>query len=189
MRTIGLLLLAASAWGAEYVIDGAHSNAGFTARHMMVTNVQGRFAKLTGKINYDPKNLAASKVEATIDATSIDTQQAKRDDHLRSADFFDVAKYPTITFRSTKWQPAGGGKLKVTGDLTIHGVTRPVTLDMTAPAPEVKGVAGGFVTGATATTKINRKDFGLTWSKLMDTGGAVVGDEISITLDIEATRN
>jgi polyisoprenoid-binding protein YceI len=175
MRIIGLLLLAASAWGADYVIDGAHSNAGFTARHMMVTNVQGRFAKLTGKISYDPKNLAAAKVEATIDATSIDTQQAKRDDHLKSPDFFDVAKFPT--------------KLKVTGDLTIHGVTKSVTLDMTTPAPEVKGMGGGFVTGATATTKINRKDFGLTWSKLMDTGGAVVGDEISITLDIEATRN
>jgi polyisoprenoid-binding protein YceI len=187
MRTIGLLLLAASAWGADYTIDTAHSAAGFGAKHMMVTNVRGRFSNVTGKISYDPKNLAAAKVEATIDASTVDTQQAKRDAHLKSPDFFDVAKYPTITFRSTKWAQANG-KLKITGDLTIHGVTKSVTLDVEGPAPEVKG-PGGVTIGASASTKINRKEFGLTWSKLMDTGGAVVGDEISITLDIEATRN
>jgi polyisoprenoid-binding protein YceI len=187
MRIIGLLLLAASAWGAEYTIDSAHSAAGFGAKHMMVTNVRGRFSNVTGKISYDPKNLAAAKVEATIDASTVDTQQAKRDAHLKSPDFFDVAKYPAITFKSTKWAKANG-KLQIIGDLTIHGVTKPVTLDVEGPAPEVKG-PGGITIGASANTKVNRKDFGLVWNKLMDTGGAVVGDEITITLDIEATRN
>jgi polyisoprenoid-binding protein YceI len=187
MRIIGLLLLAASAWGAEYTIDTAHSAAGFGAKHMMVTNVRGRFSNVTGKISYDPKNLASAKVEAIIDTNTVDTQQAKRDAHLKSPDFFDVAKYPTMTFKSTKWEKAGG-KLHITGDLTIHGVTKSVTLDVEGPAPEVRG-PGGITIGASAGTKVNRKEFGLIWNKLMDTGGAVVSDAITITLDVEATRN
>jgi polyisoprenoid-binding protein YceI len=187
MRISALLLASIAAIGAEYTIDSTHSAATFGVRHMMVTNVRGQFSKVTGKVVYDPKNLASSKVEATIDASSIDTQEPKRDAHLKSADFFDVAKFPTLTFRSTKWMRENG-KLKIAGDLTLHGVTKPVVLDVEGPATEVKG-ASGMMIGATASTKISRKDFGLTWNKLLDTGGAVVGDEVSITLDIEAIRN
>lgn len=187
MRALGILLLSVAAFAADYTIDAAHSAAGFTAKHMMVTNVRGSFSGVTGKVSYDPKSLANAKVEAVIPVSTINTQQEKRDAHLKSPDFFDVAKYPTMSFRSTKWAKANG-KLQITGDLTIHGVTKPVTLTVDGPTPEVKGMSG-ITIGASASTKINRKDFGLTWSKLMDTGGAVVGDEIIITLDIEATRN
>jgi polyisoprenoid-binding protein YceI len=188
MRSIFLLLLCAVAPGAEYTIDPTHSRASFGARHMMVTTVPGYFSKVSGRISYDPKNLAAGKVEATIDTTTIDTREPKRDAHLKSPDFFDIAKFPTMTFRSTKWW-RDGAKLKIAGDLTIRGVTKPVVLDVEGPGEEVKGVGGAMMIGASATTKISRKDFGLTWNKLMETGGAVVGDEITIRLDIEARRN
>jgi polyisoprenoid-binding protein YceI len=187
MRILSSLLLAAAAYGAEYTIDSAHSAASFGVRHMMVSTVPGTFSKVAGKITYDPKNLAASKVEATVDVSTISTREPKRDAHLKSPDFFDAAKFPVISFRSTKWTQEGG-KLKVAGELTIHGVTKPVVLDVEGPAAEVKGPAGGFMIGASASTKISRKDFGLTWNKLMETGGAVVGDEVTIRLDIEATR-
>jgi polyisoprenoid-binding protein YceI len=187
MRILSSLLLAAAAYGADYTIDSAHSAASFGVRHMMVSTVPGTFSKVAGKITYDPKNLAASKVEATVDVSTISTREPKRDAHLKSPDFFDVAKFPTIAFRSTKWTQEGG-KLKIAGELTIHGVTKPVVLDVTGPTPEVKGPGGGMMIGASATTKISRKDFGLTWNKLMETGGAVVGDEVTIQLEIEATR-
>ncbi|MFN0102785.1 MAG: YceI family protein [Bryobacteraceae bacterium] len=188
MRIFSIFLLAAAAYGAEYTIDSAHSAASFGVRHMMVSTVRGHFSKVTGKVTYDPNNLNASKVEATVDATTIDTREAKRDAHLKSADFFDVAKFPTITFRSTKWTKEAG-KLKIAGDLTIHGVTKPVVLDVDGPAAEVKGQGGAMTIGASATTKVSRKDFGLMWNRLLETGGAVVGDEVTITLDIEAKRN
>lgn len=187
MRILSSLLLAAAAYGAEYTIDSAHSAASFGVRHMMVSTVPGTFSKLSGKITYDPKNLAASKVEATVDVSTISTREPKRDAHLKSPDFFDAAKFPAIAFRSTKWTQEGG-KLKIAGELTIHGVTKPVVLDVAGPTQEVKGPAGGMMIGASATTKISRKEFGLTWNKLMETGGAVVGDEVTIQLDIEATR-
>jgi len=187
MRILSSLLLAAATYGAEYTIDSAHSAASFGVRHMMVSTVPGTFSKVAGKITYDPKNLAASKVEATVDVSTISTREPKRDAHLKSPDFFDAAKFPVISFRSTKWTQEGG-KLKVAGELTIHGVTKPVVLDVEGPAAEVKGPTGGFMIGASATTKISRKEFGLTWNKLMETGGAVVGDEVTIRLDIEATR-
>jgi len=188
MRTLAIILLSAAAYGAEYTIDSAHSSAGFGVRHMMVSTVPGHFSKVTGAVSYDPKNLATAKVEATIDATTIDTREPKRDAHLKSPDFFDVAKFPTITFRSTKWSnPAG--KLKIAGDLTIHGVTKPVVLDVEGPTAEVKGAGGVMMIGASAATKISRKEFGLTWNRLMEAGGAVVGDEVTITLNIEAKRN
>ena len=129
MRTFSIFLLSWAAYGAEYTIDSTHSAASFGVRHMMVSTVRGQFSKLTGKVGYDPKNLAACKVEATVDATTIDTREPKRDAHLKSPDFFDVAKFPTLTFLSTKCAREGG-KLKITGDLTIHGVTRPVLLDV-----------------------------------------------------------
>ncbi|MBL8241240.1 MAG: polyisoprenoid-binding protein [Bryobacterales bacterium] len=188
MRFTALFLLSVAAFSADYTIDAAHSSATFGVRHMVVSTVRGSFSKVAGKVTYDPKNLAASKVEATVDVTTINTNEPKRDEHLKSPDFFDAAKYPAMSFRSTKWTQAGG-RLKIAGDLTLHGITKPVVLDADAPAPEVKGMGGGMVIGTSATTKISRKEFGLTWNRLLETGGAVVGDEVTITLDIEAKRN
>jgi len=159
-----LIFAAASVFAADYTIDTAHSSVSFSVRHMMVTNVRGQFAGLQGTIRYDSKNLAASKVDATIDAATVNTGIGKRDDHLRSADFFDVAKFPKMTFQSTKWSKEGD-RVQVTGNLTLHGVTKSVVFDLEGPAPEVKAPDGGFRTGATATAKINRKDFGLAWNK------------------------
>jgi polyisoprenoid-binding protein YceI len=153
----------------------------------MVSNVKGDFKKISGKIEYDEKTPESMRIEAVIDAASIDTRDAKRDEHLRNPDFFDVAKYPTIEFRSKRIEKSGG-KLAVRGDLTIHGVTREVTLDLDGPTPEIKDPRGNFRRGATATTKINRKDFGLTWNRALETGGVVVGDEVSITIEVEAMR-
>jgi polyisoprenoid-binding protein YceI len=187
MRILTAILLSSAAFAAEYTIDPSHSGASFGVRHMMVSTVRGHFSKVTGKVAYDPKNLAASKVEASVDVSTIDTREPKRDAHLKSPDFFDVAKYPAMTFRSTKWYKEGA-KLKIAGDLTLHGVTKPVVLEVEGPSPETKGMGGGMMIGATASAKISRKEFGLTWNKLLESGGAVVGDEVTITLDIEATR-
>jgi polyisoprenoid-binding protein YceI len=184
----GLVLIAAcAASAAEYVIDGAHSSVTFSVRHMMVTNVRGQFAGLKGTISYDPNNFSACKVDASVEAGSINTGIVKRDDHLRSADFFDVAKFPTLSFKSTKWSREAG-RIKVTGDLSMHGVTKSVVFDLDGPAPEVKSPDGGFRTGATVTGRINRQDFGLKWNRVMEGGGLTVSEEVSITLDIEATR-
>jgi len=185
-----LLFAAASngwAQAVEYQIDPVHSSAHFSVRHLMISNVRGEFAKVTGKVIYDPKNLKASSVEATIDATSINTHEPKRDDHLKSPDFFDVAKFPTLTFKSKGVEKAGEGKLRVTGDLTIRGTTREVVLDVEGPAPEVK-MGPAFKSGASASTTVNRKDFGLVWNKALESGGVVVGDEVKITLEIEMGR-
>lgn len=185
------LLLAAPvnlrAQAVEYQIDPVHSSAQFSVRHLMVSNVRGEFAKVTGKVIYDPKNLKASSVEATIDATSINTHEPKRDDHLKSPDFFDVAKFPTLTFKSKKVAKAGKDKLRVLGDLTIRGVTREVMLDVEGPVPEVK-MGPNLKSGASASTTINRKDFGLNWNRALEAGGWVVGDEVKITLEIEMGR-
>jgi polyisoprenoid-binding protein YceI len=171
-----------------YQIDPAHSSAHFTVRHMMVTNVHGGFKKVTGSVTYDPQNPAASTVQAEIDAASINTNDEQRDTHLRTADFLDVEKFPTITFRSTKVEAAGEGEFKITGDLTIHGVTRPVVLNVEGPAPEGKDPWGNTRTGATATTKIKRSDFGLTWNAALETGGILVGDDLKIELDLSLIK-
>lgn len=170
-----------------YQIDSAHSSAQFTVRHMMISNVRGDFTKVSGSIAYDPADAANSTVEATIDAASIDTRDAQRDGHLKSADFFDVEKYPTLTFRSTAIA-ADHGEWKVTGDLTIHGVTRETVLRVEGPTPEAKDPWGNARIGATATAKINRKDFGLTWNAALEAGGVLVGDEIKIAIEVEAIR-
>ncbi len=175
------------AQAVEYQIDPVHSSAQFSVRHLMISNVRGEFAKVTGKVVYDPKNLKASSVEATIDATTINTHEAKRDDHLKSPDFFDVAKFPTLTFKSKRVEKAGEGKLRVTGDLTIRGVTREVVLAVEGPAPEVK-MGPNLKSGASASTTVNRKDFGLVWNRALESGGVVVGDEVKITLEIEMGR-
>ncbi len=185
-----LLIFTASAisvFAQAYDIDAAHSGASFSVKHMMVTNVSGRFSNVSGKINYDPANLAKSTIEATIDINTINTNEPKRDGHLKSPDFFDAAKFPTMTFKSTKIYKAGG-VTKVDGNLTLRGVTKPVTLTLEELSPEVKHPMGTVVRGAVAKTKINRRDFGLTWNTVLDSGGAMVGDEISITLEIEASR-
>ena len=187
LAAVVLLSAAALAQAVQYEIDPVHSSAQFSVRHMMVSNVRGEFAKVTGTVVYDPKNPKASSVEATIDATSINTHEHKRDDQLKSPDFFDVAKYPTLTFKSTKVEPAGEYKLRVTGDLTIHGVTKQVVLDVDGPNPEVK-MGGDVKTGASATTTIDRRDFGLTWNRVLEGGGLVVGNAINITLEIEMGR-
>ena len=184
---VALLSAAAVAQAVQYQIDPVHSSAQFSVRHMMVSNVRGEFAKVTGTVVYDPKNPALSSVEATIDAASINTHEPKRDDQLKSPDFFDVAKYPTLTFKSKKVEAAGEGKLRVTGELTIHGVTREVVLDVEGPSPEVK-MGPNFKSGASASTTINRKDFGMTWNRALDNGGVMVGDEVKITLEIEMGR-
>jgi polyisoprenoid-binding protein YceI len=171
-----------------YSIDSAHSGAHFTVRHMMITNVRGAFRTLKGTVVYDPENPANSSVEAEIDAAGIDTRESQRDAHLRSADFLDVEKFPTITFRSTHVELAGEGEWKVTGDLTIHGVTRPVVLTVDGPAPEGKDPWGNLRSGASATTKIKRSDFGLTWNAALETGGFLVGDELKIELELALVR-
>lgn len=172
---------------AEYVIDSAHSGANFSVKHMMVSNVRGAFSKVTGSANIDEKDITKSTVEAVIDATTVNTNEPKRDEHLRSADFFDTEKYPTITFKSTKVEKAGEN-LKVTGNLTLHGVTKPVVLDVEGFTTEAKDPWGNTKRGGTATTKINRKDFGLGWNSVLETGGVAVGEEVAITLDLELNK-
>jgi polyisoprenoid-binding protein YceI len=176
------------AFAATYEIDSAHSGAHFTVKHLMVSNVRGEFGKVTGTVNIDEKDITKSTVEATIDASTINTREPKRDEHLKAPDFFDVAKYPTITFKSTKVAKAGQGKLKVTGDLTMHGVTKQVVLDVDGPAKEAKDPWGNIKSGASATTKLNRNDFGLTWNKALETGGVVVGEEVNVTIDLELLK-
>lgn len=181
------LMAATALQAAEYKIDSAHSRAHFTVRHMMVSNVRGEFSKVTGTIVYDEKNPTATVIDATIDATTINTSEPRRDAHLKSPDFFDVAKFPVMTFKSKSVQATPDG-LAVTGDLTLHGVTRQVVLNVEKPSAELKDQKGGGRRGATATTKINRKDYGLTWNRAIEAGGVAVGEEVSITIDIEATR-
>ena len=168
-------------------LDTIHSSVGFTARHLMVTKVHGRFTKWSGTFEFDEQSPAASKVEVQIDAASVDTQQPQRDGHLRSADFLDVEKYPQLTFRSTKVEQGSEGELKVAGELTIHGVTRPVVLEVEY-AGRVKDVWGGERAGFSARTTINRKDFGLTWNQAMEAGGLLVSDKIEIAIDLQAIR-
>ncbi|HLO14613.1 MAG TPA: YceI family protein [Anaerolineales bacterium] len=178
------VVASASTWS----IDPDHSNVGFKVKHMMVSSVKGNFDTHTGVVEINDKDITKSKVEVSIDTRSINTNVKKRDDHLRSADFFDVAKYPTMTFVSKKVVKAGKDGLKVTGDLTLHGVTKQVVLDVEGPTKESKDPWGNIRKGATATTKISRKDFGLVWNKALETGGVAVGDEVTITLEIEMIK-
>ena len=192
MRTFMVMFLLAAALPARaesvWEIDPAHSSVQFSVRHMMVSNVRGAFTKVAGSVHGDENDPTHATVEATIDTSSIDTREAKRDEHLRSPDFFDVAKYPTITFKSKRIEKAGEGRYKMTGDLTLHGVTREVVLDVEGPTPTVKDPRGNVRAGASATTKINRRDFGITWSKALDGGGVVVGDEVLVTIDVEGVK-
>jgi polyisoprenoid-binding protein YceI len=167
-------------------IDSAHSVAQFAVTHMMISTVHGEFGKTTGTIEYDGKSVASLMVDATIDAASITTRNEYRDNDLKSDHFFDVAKYPTLTFKSKKVVPGTGGAFQLVGDLTLHGVTKEVTLDVAGPSKIVKGMKGESRVAATATTKINRQDFGVKWNAAMDGGGVVVSDMVTISIDIEA---
>jgi polyisoprenoid-binding protein YceI len=168
-----------------WTLDPAHSVAAFSARHMMVATVRGQFKSVSGTIDFDPANPAAASVEAAIDAASIETGVADRDNHLRSADFLDAANYPTITFKSTRVEPTGENTARVYGDLTIRGTTRPVEVDA-----ELLGVVNGMDgkprAGFNGTLAINREDWGLTWNVAIEAGGVLVGKEVKITLDVEA---
>ncbi|MBV8816862.1 MAG: YceI family protein [Acidobacteriaceae bacterium] len=171
-----------------YNIDPAHSSAHFVARHMMITNVRGSFQSMKGTIVYDPDDPAASSIEASIDASSINTNEPQRDTHLKSPDFLDVAEFPTIDFKSTSVTNDGEGEYKVNGTLSIHGVTKPVTLKVEGPSPEGKDPWGNTRIGASASTKIKRSDFGLTWNAVLETGGFLVGDELKIELEVQAIK-
>lgn len=170
---------------AAWKLDPVHSVAEFKVRHMMISNVKGQFTALSGVLLLDETDVTRSRVEASIDAGSITTRDAQRDAHLKSADFFDVEKFPTLSFRSTSVNRTPGGELAVAGDLTIHGVTRPVVFAVEEPAALAKDPWGNARVGLSATTKISRRDFGLTWNGALEAGGVLVGDEVAITLEVE----
>ncbi len=188
LGTIIALALPALAFATTWTIDPDHTYIGFKVKHLMVTNVKGSFVKHNGVVEINEKDITKSKVEISIDTNSINTNVQKRDEHLRSADFFDVAKYPTMTFVSKKVAKVGKDKLKVTGDLTLRGITKQVVLDVTGPTKEVKDPWGMIRKGASATTTINRKDFGLVWNAALETGGVAVGDEVTVNLEIEMIK-
>jgi len=179
------LALPALVLADAYNIDEAHTQTGFAVKHLVISTVKGEFTKTTGTVQIDDKDISKSSVEATIDVNTINTRNGDRDGHLKSPDFFDAAKFPTITFKSTKVEKAGSG-LKVSGNLTMKGVTKPVTLDVTLSG-DIKGMRGETRRGLSATTKLNRQDYGLAWSKAVE-AGPVVGDEITISIDSELVK-
>jgi polyisoprenoid-binding protein YceI len=190
MRTAFLALFvlwslpaAATTWS----IDPNHSGAHFSARHMMISKVRGDFSKVAGTVQVDDRDVSKLTVEASIDAATINTRVPGRDEHLRSADFFDVAKFPTIAFVSTEVRNKGGASFDVSGNLTMHGITRPVVLQVEL-TPEAKDPNGSLRRGAEALTKIKRKDFGLTWNKTLEGGGVLIGDDVEVTIDLELVR-
>lgn len=169
---------------APWEFDPDHAGVHFKVRHLMVSSVRGEFQKVTGKIVYDEADVTKSTADITIDAASISTRLAKRDEHLRSPDFLDVAHYPAITFRSKRVEKAENGTLKMVGDLTLRGVTKEVVLTIEGPTPAIKDPGGNYRVGGQATAKIHRKEFGLVWNKVLE-AGVVVGDEVEITIDVE----
>jgi polyisoprenoid-binding protein YceI len=186
---VGLAVaIPAFAGASTWEIDSAHSSAEFAVRHLMVSTVRGTLGKITGTLNLDEQDITKSAVEATVDATTIDTREPKRDAHLKSADFFDAATFPTITFKSKKVTVAGDRKYQVTGDLTMHGVTKEVVLDVEGSPVGLKDPMGNLKLGGAAHTKLNRKDFGINWSKSLDGGGVVVSDEVDVTIDLELVK-
>jgi polyisoprenoid-binding protein YceI len=166
-------------------IDPVHSAVEFKVRHMMISNVKGQFSAITGSLTLDPNDVTKSRIEASADAASINTRDSQRDGHLKSPDFFDVEKYPNLTFASTRVRREAEGQLKVIGNLTIHGITREVTFDVDGPTPPHKDPWGNARIGVSAAAKINRKDFGLHWNAPLEAGGLLVGEEVSITLELE----
>jgi polyisoprenoid-binding protein YceI len=178
----------AAATTTTWQIDPSHTAAQFAVKHLMISTVRGEFKGVTGTVNWDDQDVTKSTVDVTIDATTVNTGEPKRDAHLKSGDFFDAEKFPTMTFKSKKVEQVSTGKLKVTGDLTIHGVTKEVVLDVDGPAAAVKDPWKNMRSALTATTKINRQDFGVKWNQNMDGGGVVVGNDVNITIDLEMTK-
>ena len=171
--------------GSAWEIDPDHTSVQFAVSHMRTSTVRGRFNKTTGTVKWDGQDFASASVEIVADVASIDTGVPKRDAHLRTADFMLVEKYPTITFKSVKIEPAGPGRLRMTGDLTIRGVTKPVVFAVVGPSERVRGPDGAIHVGASATASIDRRDFGLRWNRLLEAGGLLVGFQVAITIDIE----
>ena len=184
MSTLAIPKTAVSTWN----LDPAHSVAEFKVKHMMISNVKGNFSKVTGVLTHDETDVEKSHIEASIEVGSIETRDAQRDGHLKSEDFFHAEKFPTLTFNSTRVKVLGDGELSVEGDLTIRGVTRKVVFAVEGPTPSAKDPWGNTRIGVSATTKINRKDFGLTWNAALETGGILVGEEVTITLDIQFVK-
>jgi polyisoprenoid-binding protein YceI len=187
---IVLSFITAPIWGfaATWDIDPAHSDVGFKVKHMMISNVRGAFSDVKGTIEYDPASPSQTTINVTIQAASIDTGVEKRDDHLRSPDFFDVKKFPTLVFKSTKVKNINSDSMQIIGDLTIHGTTKEVVLDVKGPTQEMKDPWGNIRVGASATTKINRSDFGLTWNAALETGGVLVGEQVMINLEVQMVK-
>jgi len=181
MSTLAIPQTSTTTWN----LDPAHATAEFKVKHMMIANVKGQFSKITGVLVHDESDPTKSRVQAAIEAASIETREPQRDTHLKSEDFFHVEKFPTLSFKSTDIKVAGDGELKVQGDLTIRGVTRKVTFAVEGPTAATKDPWGNTRIAISATTKINRKEFGLTWNAALETGGILVGDEVTITLDVE----
>jgi polyisoprenoid-binding protein YceI len=183
-----VLSLPAAAANSNWQIDSAHSSAQFSVRHLAISTVRGAFSKVTGTVALDDKDITKSTVDVTIDVTTVDTRESDRDKDLRSDRFFDVAHYPSMTFKSKKVEQVAPGKLKVTGDLTIRGTTKEVVLDVDGPTAPIKDPWGNQRAAATATTKVNRQDFGVKWNATLDNGGVVVSDDVSITIDVELVK-
>jgi polyisoprenoid-binding protein YceI len=180
--------LPASAATSNWQIDPAHSSAQFAVRHLAISTVRGAFSKVTGTVALDDQDVSKSIVDVTIDVASVDTRQPDRDNDLRSDKFFDVAHFPSITFKSKKVEQTAPGKLKVTGDLTIRGTTKEVVLDVDGPTAPMKDPWGNQRVAANASTKINRQDYGVKWNATLDNGGVVVGDDVSIVIDVELVK-
>jgi polyisoprenoid-binding protein YceI len=185
MTAIFVLAIPFFTYSETWQIDPDHSSFEFKIRHLTVSNVKGNFTKAKGVVTLDDQDITNLTVNITIDAASVNTNHAKRDEHLRTPDFFDVEKYPNITFISKRVLKAGPDRLKVIGDLTIRGMTREITVDVEGPTPEVKDSWGNLRRGATATAKIDRKDFGILWTRVLDKGGVVVSDEVNIYVEVE----
>ncbi|HMF74650.1 MAG TPA: YceI family protein [Bryobacteraceae bacterium] len=173
---------------STYQIDSVHSSVQFVVRHLMVSNVRGTFSGVKGSVHYDPANPAATTVDAIVDVNTISTNDEKRDGHLKSADFLDAAQYPEIIFKAKKVKKTGDSDFGVTGDLTLHGVTKEVVLDVEEVSTEAKDPWGGTRIGAAAKTKIKRSDFGLTWNAALETGGLMVGDDVKIEFDLQFVK-
>lgn len=184
MSTLATPQIATTTWN----IDPVHTAAEFKVKHMMVSNVKGHFTGVKGVLTLDETDLTNSRIETSIDAASINTRDPQRDTHLKSADFLEVEKFPTLSFKSTHVSRDGAGELVVDGDLTIHGVTRNVAFAVEGLTPATKDPWGGTRMGLSAVTKISRKDFGLTWNAALETGGILVGDEVTITLEVEFVK-
>ena len=183
-----VLSLPAAAANSNWQIDPQHSSAQFSVRHMAISTVRGAFSKVTGTVALDDKDITKSTVDVAIDVTTVDTREPDRDKDLRSDKFFDVAHYPSMTFKSKKVEQVAPGKLKVTGDLTIRGTTKEVVLDVDGPTAPIKDPWGNTRSAATATAKVNRQNFGVKWNATLDNGGVVVSDDVSITIDVELVK-